>query len=138
MITYEPAYRFVVIVAVVLGAMSSCSSTTLRPSSFTSPFLVGKASGASSVLMMTNSWVLGPSLEMLKVTEPTGAVLEARSISKSFSVAETPPELVPPAEELLADEELLQAAAPSSANATAATRVNNRSMGPLPLDGLAA
>ena len=75
---------------------------------------------------------------MLNVTEPAGAVRDARSIAKSFSVAETPPESEPPADELLLDE-LLHATAPSSATAAAATvmRVKNRSIGCLPLDGLA-
>src|SRR3954452_13414526 len=99
--------------------MSSCSSTGLTLSSSTTPFLVGSASGASSVLMTTNSWLLGPSLEMLNVTEPAGALVDARSIAKSFSVAETPPGSVPPADELLDDE--LQATAPSIATAATAT-----------------
>jgi Asp/Glu/hydantoin racemase len=56
-------------------------------------------------------------------------LLEASSIAKSFSVAETPPELVPPAD-VLVDEELLHATAPSRASATAATaiRLHNRSI----------
>src|SRR5512133_3788430 len=134
MITYEPASRVVVSAAVVLGAMSSCSSTTVSLSSSTSPSFVGNASGASSVWTITNSCVLGPSLEMLKVTEPAGALLEARSISKSFSVAATSPESLPPADEPLVDEELLQATAPSAATANAATaaRVNTRSTGSPP------
>jgi hypothetical protein len=41
--------------------------------------------------MITNSWALGPSFEMLNVTDPAGALLVARSIEKSFSVADTPP-----------------------------------------------
>src|SRR3954454_5049886 len=130
MITYEPASRLVVSVAVVPGAMSSCSSTGLTLSSSTTPFLVGSASGASSVLMTTNSWLLGPSLEMLNVTEPAGALVDARSIAKSFSVAETPPAVEPPAEMLVLDVELLQATAPTMAKAAMAIvmRENNRSM----------
>src|SRR5437868_3168066 len=140
MITYEPGSRSVVSVAVVLGAMSSCSSTAVSWSSSTSPSLVGSASGASLVLMITNSWVLGPSFEMLKVTEPDGALLDASSIEKSFSVAETPPEGVPPADELLLDDELAHPTAPNRATATAAIarRVNNRSMDPSPLFELAS
>src|SRR6478672_1340821 len=116
--------------------MSSCSSTTLRPSSCTSLSFTGSASGASSVLMITNSWVLGPSFEMLNVTEPAGALAALRPIEKSFSVAEMSPASEPPAEELL-DEELLQPTPPASAIAAAAIvmRANNRSMDPLPLYG---
>src|SRR3954447_17321487 len=140
MITYEPASRSVVSVAVVLGAMSSCSSTAVSWSSSTLPSLVGSASGASLVLMITNSWVLGPSFEMLKVTEPDGALLDASSIEKSFSVAETPPEGVLPADELLLDDELAHPTAPSRATATAAIaiRVKNRSMDPSPCFELAS
>src|SRR5262245_35442298 len=111
--------------------MSSASSTTSTLSSSTVPSFTGRASGASSVLMTTNSWVLGPSFEMSKLTEPAGALLDARSIEKSFTVADTPPES-PPADEVVVDESLLHAIAPRNARATAATemRLNSGSMEP--------
>src|SRR3954454_18163436 len=135
MITYEPASRSVVSVAVVLGAMSSCSSTAVSWSSSTLPSLVGSASGASLVLMITNSWVLGPSFEMLKVTEPDGALLDASSIEKSFSVAEKPAEGVLLSDELLLDDELPHPTAPSIFFKTAATTeiVNNPLLDPFPI-----
>jgi hypothetical protein len=58
---------------------------------------------------------------MLNVTDPAAALLVARLIEKSASVADTPP-VSDPLPELL--EELLQATAPSSA--TAAVRIVSR------------
>src|SRR4029079_381518 len=110
--------------------MSSASSTTSTLASSTVLSLTGRASGASSVFKITNSWALGPSFEMLNVTDPAGALLVARSIEKSFSVADTPPVSEPA--ELVVLEELLHATAPSSATAAVVivSRLKNRSMDP--------
>src|SRR5437868_3423827 len=110
--------------------MSSNSSMWSRPfaSSSTIPLsVVGRASGARSVLKTTNSCVDGPWLLMLNVTEPALAVDVSSVMAKSFSVAPTPPAAVVGAlpaddpDELFDVSLLLEHAAPNNRSRNAGT-----------------
>ena len=102
----------------VPGAMSSASSTRSIWSSGITPLSTGRASGASSVRMTTNSWALGPSFwipnEMVPgAKDPGSAVSE-----KSFIVTMTSPVASDP-------EPLHEAVRITSTTARAANRIRS-------------